>query len=79
MEDLGNDAVGKETTRLWRAWRTVHEMVADRVSCAPHYPFRRTARTCHAVELACAVSRRPSWRRGEGVIHTRERERMKHD
>lgn len=35
MEDLGNDAVGKETTRLWRAWRTVHEMVADRVSCAP--------------------------------------------
>lgn len=32
MDDLGNDAIHKETVRLWRAWRTVHEMVADRVS-----------------------------------------------
>jgi DNA-directed RNA polymerase I, II, and III subunit RPABC1 len=31
MDDFGNDAVMKETVRLWRAWRTVHEMVADRV------------------------------------------------
>jgi DNA-directed RNA polymerase I, II, and III subunit RPABC1 len=30
MDDFGNDAVMKETVRLWRAWRTVHEMVADR-------------------------------------------------
>jgi hypothetical protein len=25
-----NDRKGKEVVRLWRAWRTVHEMVADR-------------------------------------------------
>lgn len=31
MEDLPNDAKSKEVVRLWRAWRTVHEMVADRV------------------------------------------------
>jgi len=31
MDDFaGNDARSKETVRLWRAWRTVHEMVADR-------------------------------------------------
>lgn len=33
MDDLPNDAKSKEVVRLWRAWRTVHEMVADRV-CA---------------------------------------------
>lgn len=32
MDDFaGNDARSKEIVRLWRAWRTVHEMVADRV------------------------------------------------
>lgn len=31
MDDLPNDAKSKEVVRLWRAWRTVHEMVADRV------------------------------------------------
>lgn len=31
-EDNSNQSVfAKETTRLWRAWRTVHEMVQDRV------------------------------------------------
>lgn len=31
MEDFaGTDARSKEVVRLWRAWRTVHEMVADR-------------------------------------------------
>ncbi|KAL2208954.1 RPB5 subunit of DNA-directed RNA polymerase [Sarocladium strictum] len=31
MDDThGNDANAKEVVRLWRAWRTVHEMVADR-------------------------------------------------
>jgi DNA-directed RNA polymerase I, II, and III subunit RPABC1 len=28
----GSDAKSKEVVRLWRAWRTVHEMVEDRVS-----------------------------------------------
>ena len=27
----------KEVTRLWRAWRTVHEMAQDRV-CPPPLP-----------------------------------------
>lgn len=32
MDDIGlSDAKTKEMVRLWRAWRTVHEMVADRV------------------------------------------------
>lgn len=31
IDDLPNDAKSKEVVRLWRAWRTVHEMVADRV------------------------------------------------
>jgi len=32
MEDETNaSAYEKEVTRLWRAWRTVHEMVQDRV------------------------------------------------
>lgn len=31
-EFSGNDAKSKEAVRLWRAWKTVHEMVADRVS-----------------------------------------------
>lgn len=31
MLNLPNDARSKEVVRLWRAWRTVHEMVADRV------------------------------------------------
>ncbi|RCI13991.1 hypothetical protein L249_8047 [Ophiocordyceps polyrhachis-furcata BCC 54312] len=31
MEDaFPNDAKAKEVVRLWRAWKTVHEMVADR-------------------------------------------------
>jgi DNA-directed RNA polymerase I, II, and III subunit RPABC1 len=31
MDDfVANDANSKETTRLWRAWKTVHEMVKDR-------------------------------------------------
>lgn len=31
MDDShGNDANSKEVVKLWRAWRTVHEMVADR-------------------------------------------------
>jgi len=31
MDDFGgNDAKSKEVVRLWRAWRTVHEMIADR-------------------------------------------------
>ncbi|ATY60413.1 DNA-directed RNA polymerases II 24 kDa polypeptide [Cordyceps militaris] len=30
MDDLPNDAHSKEVVRLWRAWKTVHEMVADR-------------------------------------------------
>ncbi|KAK4090164.1 hypothetical protein PCL_04370 [Purpureocillium lilacinum] len=31
MDDsVPNDAKSKEVVRLWRAWRTVHEMVADR-------------------------------------------------
>ncbi|KAM0484270.1 hypothetical protein ACHAPX_001690 [Trichoderma viride] len=30
IDDLPNDAKSKEVVRLWRAWRTVHEMVADR-------------------------------------------------
>lgn len=35
MEDFaGTDARSKEVVRLWRAWRTVHEMVADRVRCS---------------------------------------------
>ncbi|VUC25342.1 unnamed protein product [Clonostachys rosea] len=28
--DEGNDARSKEVVRLWRAWRTAHEMIADR-------------------------------------------------
>ena len=36
MEDFaGTDARSKEVVRLWRAWRTVHEMVADRVCYNP--------------------------------------------
>jgi hypothetical protein len=32
MDDtMVNDKKSKEVVRLWRAWRTVHEMVADRV------------------------------------------------
>jgi hypothetical protein len=32
MEEDNNAAVfAKEVTRLWRAWRTIHEMVQDRV------------------------------------------------
>jgi hypothetical protein len=32
MEEENNSAVyAKEVTRLWRAWRTIHEMVQDRV------------------------------------------------
>jgi hypothetical protein len=32
MDDSSNSDVRfKETVRLWRAWKTVHEMVADRV------------------------------------------------
>jgi DNA-directed RNA polymerase I, II, and III subunit RPABC1 len=38
MEDdnANNNAsvFAKETTRLWRAWRTIHEMVQDRVRSA---------------------------------------------
>ena len=30
-----NDANAKEVVKLWRVWRTVHEMVADRVSPPP--------------------------------------------
>jgi DNA-directed RNA polymerase I, II, and III subunit RPABC1 len=31
MDDSSNSDVRfKETVRLWRAWKTVHEMVADR-------------------------------------------------
>lgn len=35
MLNLPNDARSKEVVRLWRAWRTVHEMVADRVRIRP--------------------------------------------
>jgi DNA-directed RNA polymerase I, II, and III subunit RPABC1 len=39
IDDLPNDAKSKEVVRLWRAWRTVHEMVADRVrfSLSQHF------------------------------------------
>lgn len=30
-EDNNSNVFAKETTRLWRAWRTIHEMVQDRV------------------------------------------------
>jgi hypothetical protein len=30
-EETSASAFAKEVTRLWRAWRTVHEMVQDRV------------------------------------------------
>lgn len=46
MDDFaGNDAKSKEVVRLWRAWRTVHEMVADRVSCTS----RRSISSCAQV------------------------------
>ena len=32
IDSVPNDPTSKEVLRLWRAWRTVHEMVADRVS-----------------------------------------------
>lgn len=36
MDDFaGNDAKSKEIVRLWRAWKTAHEMVADRVRSLP--------------------------------------------
>lgn len=35
MDDGSFGIFAKEVTRLWRAWRTVHEMVQDRV-CRPH-------------------------------------------
>lgn len=32
MEEESNASIHtKEVTRLWRAWRTIHEMVQDRV------------------------------------------------
>lgn len=31
IDHVPTDAKSKEVVRLWRAWRTVHEMVADRV------------------------------------------------
>lgn len=30
-DDSGSNIHHKETTRLWRAWRTIHEMAQDRV------------------------------------------------
>lgn len=31
IDNVPTDVVSKEVVRLWRAWRTVHEMVFDRV------------------------------------------------
>lgn len=31
IDHVPTDARSKEVVRLWRAWRTIHEMVADRV------------------------------------------------
>lgn len=32
------DEADKEMTRLWRTWRTVYEMLSDRVSFIPRDP-----------------------------------------
>lgn len=41
MDDGRNTEAEREASRLWRAWRTAHEMVADRVrSIPPAYLLR---------------------------------------
>jgi DNA-directed RNA polymerase I, II, and III subunit RPABC1 len=55
MEDLPNDAKSKEVVRLWRAWRTVHEMVADRVRHLAH----DAATELHASPVPCDTSALP--------------------
>lgn len=51
----GNDAADKEVARLWRTWRTVHEMLADRVSelCETFGAFDKLLEICGTVTNIC--------------------------
>ncbi|WZH41339.1 DNA-directed rna polymerase iii subunit rpabc1 [Fusarium acuminatum] len=51
IDHVPTDAKSKEVVRLWRAWRTVHEMVADRV-CLSTVSYYYEANGIKEYELA---------------------------
>lgn len=47
MEEENSAGIhAKEVTRLWRAWRTIHEMVQDRVRPRRHRPRNQAPAVC---------------------------------
>jgi len=60
MADDGYGSVDvheKEVVRMWRIWRTVHEMIADRVCCRRHTQYPLSSMLWHVAGLPADANR----------------------